>query len=496
MAKEIKKKKKSNNKFYKILSFILIVFSVLSFSVLIYFDIIPYKYLIPGIIVLGLIVFFIVIKLNRRTCLFTKLVCSLFSFIFIIIECLGISYAFGTIDFLNDIFDTGLRKDTYSIYVLNDSAYQSINDLKNKKIVIYQSDSSNLKKAEEKLSAKIKFEKQELDSLYESVDSLINKENDAIYVSTSLMAIYSEDHENSKDLKVIDSIDIISKNTSDFKGVNVTKKPFVLYLSGVDTTGSINSVSRSDVNLLAFVNPTKGKILLVNTPRDYYVTLASKGKKDKLTHAGIYGIEESANTLAKFYGTTVNYYARVNFTSFINIIDTLGGVNVNVEKPDFSYNDGIYCGSSTVCEQNSKRKFGNNMIYVKSGERNLNGEQALAYARNRHQYASGDNARGAHQAQILKAVLNKAMSPSILTKYNSLLKSLSKGVLTNVEQKTITKLVNMQLDDNIKWEIETLSVTGKDSSNITYSAGRAYVMEPDMESVNEAKLKIKSLMES
>jgi polyisoprenyl-teichoic acid--peptidoglycan teichoic acid transferase len=495
MAKDVKKKKKSH-KFYKVLSFILVVFTVLASSVLVYFDAIPTKYLIPGLIIIGIIVLFIAVKLNRRTCLFTKLISSFFSIILILIECLGINYAFGTIDFLNDIFDTGLRKNTYSVYVLNDSKYASLNDLKSKKIVIYKSESTDLNSAISKLESKVKFTKVVDDSLYESVNSLINKENDALYISDSLMDIYNEDHADGKSLKKIASIDVVSKNTSSFKSVNVAKKPFVLYLSGVDTSGSINNVSRSDVNILLFVNPEKGKIFILSTPRDYYVNLAKNNRKDKLTHAGIYGIEESANTLAKLYGTTVNYYARVNFTSFVNIIDKLGGITVDVEKPDYSYNDGIYCGSNTICEQNSQRKFGKNMIYIKSGTQILNGEEALAYARNRHQYSTGDNARGEHQAQIIEAVLKKAMTPAILTKYNSLLKSLSKGVLTNVEQRTITKLVNLQLDDNIKWDISNYSVTGTGDYNVCYSTGsaKAWVMNPDEKSISEAKLKIASVI--
>lgn len=496
---EIKQhKKKKSKRFYKILSFLLVVLSVAAGGILIYFNIIPLKYLVPGLVLLTLIVFFIAFKLNKRTCLFTKLVCSLFSIIIMACEVMGIIYALGTLDFLNDIIDTGLRTEIYNVYVLEDSDYTKLDDLNGKNIATYKSDSSNLSKAEEKLKHKINYKNVVKESLYEGVDSVINKENDALFVSDSMMEIYNEDHENGKKLRVLDSIDVLTKAKSIFKSVNVANKPFVVYLSGVDSSGTISKQSRSDVNILAFVNPDAGKIFLLNTPRDYYVTLASKHAKDKLTHAGIYGIEESANTLGLLYGTTVNYYARVNFTSFVNIINTLGGITVNVETPDYRYNDGIYCGSNTVCEQNSKRAFGSNMVYVKAGLQTLNGEQALAYSRNRHQYDGGDNARQLHQQQVLKGIIDKASSPAILAKYNSLLKSLSKGVLTNIEQKTITTLVNKQLDDNTKWTVENYTVKGTDSYNTTYSTGsaKAYVMVPDMNTVNEAKLKIKTIMES
>ena len=247
---------------------------------------------------------------------------------------------------------------------------------------------------------------------------------------------------------------------------------------------------------MAVVNPKKGKILLVATPRDYYVTLASKGAKDKLTHAGIYGINESAKTLGNLYNVDINYYARINFTSFVKLIDTLGGINVDVEKPDYRYNLGFDCGSGYVCEQNSNREFGNNLIKIKYGNQTLNGEQALAYSRNRHQYASGDVARQKHQQQVLEGITDKLMSKTILTKYNSILKSLSNGIKTNIDKDTISKLVTKQLKDNIGWNIESVVATGKDAYNYAYSTGKSkvYVIEPDEESVNSIKDKIKEVI--
>jgi polyisoprenyl-teichoic acid--peptidoglycan teichoic acid transferase len=492
-----KKDKRKRKIFNKILSFILVVFTVIACSVIVYFNIIPYKYLIPGIVLVGLVVFFIAYKLNARTCLFTKIICVLCSLIFILIDVVGVVYAFGTIDFLNKVFDTGLRAETYNVYVLKDSNYKELTDLKGKKIVTYKSDSSTLDEAKKKLGDKLSYKEYEKDSLYASVDSVITKENDALFASSSLMDVYAEDHANIKDLKILKTITIYTKRKSIFKSVNVTSKPFVVYLSGVDSAGNINAVNRSDVNIMAFVNPDAGKVLLVSTPRDYYVTLGTKGKKDKLTHAGIYGIDESAKTLELLYGTTVNYYARVNFTSFVNIVNTLGGITVDVQAPDFSYNDGIYCGRGTICEQNSKRNFGSSMIYVKSGIQTLNGEQALAYARDRHQYKNGDADRQLHQQEVLEAIISKLSSPSVLTKYNSILSGVSKGILTNLDQKTITKLVNKQLDEKTKWKVEKYTVTGKDSSNFCYALGsNAYVMEPDLNSVSEAKIQIKTIMES
>ena len=496
MTKSKQNKKRKTTKFYKVLSFILLLFTVFAASCLVYFEVLPVKYLIILGVIFSIIIFYIIYKLNVRTNLFTKLVCSLFSFIFIFIEIVGSIYAFGTIDFFNDIFDTGLRTETYGIYVLNDSNYSRIKDLNNKNIAVKidEEEQDSIDKALNKLASKIKYEKSEFDSITDASFSLENEECDALFVNETLMNVYLEEHDNN--IKLLDTIEITTKDTSEFKSVNVTKKPFVVYISGVDNSGKVAKSSRSDVNILAIVNPENGKILLINTPRDYYVALASNNKYDKLTHAGIYGTSESAKTLGNLYDVDVNYYVRVNFTSFIKIIDNLGGIEVDVEKPDYRYNLGIDCGSGYVCEQNSKREFGEHMIYIKSGKQTLNGEEALAYARNRHQYNGGDIARGRHQAQILEAIVKKASSPSILTKYNSILKSLSSGILTNIEQKTITKLINNQLDKNIKWEIELFSVKGKDDYAECYSTGKskAYVLRADEESLAEAKDKIKEVI--
>lgn len=476
MKKNLKKNnpKKKNGYFYKILSFSLIMMSVLATSVILYFEVLPLKYLIPLFVIVGLIVIGISYKLNTKTCLFTKLMMSLLSFVFIIIETLGIFYALGTIDFLNNIFDTGYRIEVYNVYVLKDANYTKLRDLEGKKLSIYQQDSENFKKAFTKLNSKISFTEEKTDNVNNAVDQVIKKETEALFLSETLMQIYKEEHEEEyAQLKVIDSVEVLTKSDKSFKTVNVTKNSFVVYLSGSDLEGSIKKVSRSDVNILAIVNPDKGKVLLINTPRDYYVTLASKNAKDKLTHAGIYGIEESALTLGKLYAVDVNYYARVNFTSFIKIIDGLGGIAVD-SKYAFSYDGYTF----------------------KKGSNNLKGQAALAFSRGRKMLPQGDISRGENQQAVIMGIIRKLSDGSILTKYPSLLNSLESGVMTNIDKATITKLANMQLDNKVKWEIETYNVKGKDSYNVTYSTGssKVYVMEPDLDTVNEAKLKIQNLM--
>jgi len=259
MAKKKEKKRKNNKKFYKILSFILLLVTVFAFSVLTYFDALPMKYLIIGGALLALIILFIMYKLNVKTNLFTK------SIIFIFIGILGSIYAFGTINFFNNIFDTGYKIESYGVYTLSTNEYKKIKELNNKNIAIKNDDdSSALEQALNKLSKRIKYEKQEFDNISDTINSVVTGDNDAFIVNESIMNIYVDEHDEMPNLRLIDTIEVTIKDESKFKDVNVTKKPFVVYISGIDDTGNILKSARSDVNILAFVNPNTGKVLFLS----------------------------------------------------------------------------------------------------------------------------------------------------------------------------------------------------------------------------------------
>ena len=472
VKKDLKKQKSTF--FYKLISFILVMCSVIAAGVVVYFEILPYKYLLPLLVIITLLVGWISYKLNRKSCLFTKLCLIFLSLGIIAFESLGVCYAYGTASFLNNILDSGQHQEIFNLYVLDDGTKTSLDALANQNILVYQSDGEALSKAEKALKEKLNYIAQPVDELGASVQKLIDKESEAFFISEVLMQIYKEDHEELyNQLKIIDSVEVSIKKDSTLKKVDIAKQPFVVYLSGTDDYGGVKKVARSDTNMLAVVNPARGKILIINTPRDYYVTLASKNAKDKLTHAGIYGIEESANTLGLLYEVEVNYYARVNFSSFTKIIDALGGIEVE-SKYNFSYNGYSF----------------------KKGKNNLKGNAALAFSRGRKMLPLGDEDRGQNQQAVLAGIIKKLTDKKILTKYNTLLNSLEKGLITNVERDVITQAVNMQLDENIKWEIETYAVTGSHSNNVTYSTGRnkCYVMEPNMETVTEAKAKIQNVL--
>lgn len=481
------KNKKGKNKsslVFRIISIILLLSSIVSCGLLIYFEILPIMYLSLFIIVGGIIVFLLFKLLNnKRLKKWIKVTFSIPSILLIIIFTFICFYSFGTIGFFNNILDIGLRTDSYSLYVLSSSEYEDIKDLEDKIIGVSEVNDDATLKAIEKVSNKIEFNMAEFDTTSDSADAIIENEVDAIVALDSNIDILKEDSDDYDNLKAIYTFNVNTKVETIGNDVDVSKENFVFYISGIDTNGKVGAKARSDVNILVAVNPDENKILMVNTPRDYYVKLHGKKAMDKLTHAGVYGIEESVTTLEDLYDIDINYYARVNFTTFINIVEELDGITVDVPV--------------SFCEQTSSRT-SSRQICLKKGIQTLNGEEALALSRTRHTIQGGDRGRIKNQMLVLEAIIDKALSPKIITKYNSLLNSVSDSVITNIEQKSVTKLIKKQIKNNESWEIESYSVTGKDSSSTTYSTGsaKAYVMKQDEKSILEAKELFDKILET
>lgn len=261
----------------------------------------------------------------------------------------------------------------------------------------------------------------------------------------------------------------------------ITKEPFVVYLSGVDTRGELTEKARSDVNILAVVNPKTKQVALINTPRDYYVDLAGTDSKDKLTHAGLYGVENSMETLGNLYGIEADHYIRINFAGFMTIVDALGGVDVYSDQAFTSVGSPGYYDPTTFAE----------------GWNHLDGQAALAFARERKAFATGDVQRGINQMKVIDAMLNKIKSPTLLMSFSRLMEAASDCFVTSFSQDQISALVRMQLSDFAEWSIESYTVTGTSAkSTQCYSAkGQSlYVMKPDTNSVNEAKALIAGVL--
>ena len=261
----------------------------------------------------------------------------------------------------------------------------------------------------------------------------------------------------------------------------ITKEPFVIYLSGVDTRGELTEKARSDVNILAVVNPQTKQVALINTPRDYYVDLAGTNSKDKLTHAGLYGVETSMATLGNLYGVSVDHYIRINFAGFISVVDALGGVDVYSDQAFTSVGSPGYYDPTTFAE----------------GWNHLDGKSALAFARERHAFASGDIQRGINQMKVIDAMLNKIKSPALLMGFSKIMDAASDCFVTDFSQDQISALVRMQLSDFANWDIQSYTVTGSSgTSTQCYSAKgqKLYVMKPDEASVSKAKEMIATVL--
>ena len=444
-----------------------LISSIFFFSFLFYIDLLPTKYsiiiLIVALIFNGLNIFLVNLrKLKKKI----KKVISVFIIISILVMTIATFYIGKTLGVLINNGDSKYKLEHYSVIVLKNSEYKKIKDIKDEEVGCFEN-STGSENANERLLKEVKVDFKEYKTSDTLVDDLLNSKVNVIVIEDSIKEIMEEEIEKFKiSTKVIYSFTIKTKVETTLKEVNVTKEPFAIYISGIDTYGQISSVSRSDVNMLMVVNPKTHQILLVSIPRDYYVQLhGTTGTKDKLTHAGIYGIDMSIQTIEDLLELDINYYIKVNFTSVIDIVDALGGLDVYSEYTFTSY---------------SGFRFKKGMNYV-------NGEQALDFARTRKAFSDGDRQRGKNQQAVLEAIIRKATDKSIITKYNSLLNAINGKYQTNISMKKITSLIKKQLKDMESWNVTSYSLTGTDSSNYTYTYNQLlYVMQPDQDSVEEA----------
>ena len=314
-------------------------------------------------------------------------------------------------------------------------------------------------------------------SYQEAYDNLKSGKSKAMVLSGSYASLLeSVDSNYASNLKTIYTYKIKKKNNNSANPVD--SKVFNIYISGIDTYGSISTVSRSDVNIIMTVNMNTHKILLTTTPRDAYVKIPGGGadQYDKLTHAGIYGVETSEQTLEDLYGIKLDYYARINFTSFLKLIDQLGGVTV--------HNDQAF----------TQEKFD-----FPVGDIQMNSEQALGFVRERYNLDGGDNDRGKNQEKVISAILNKLASLKSVSNFTSIVNNLQDSVQTNMSLNTINALANTQLESGSKFTVTSQAVTGTGSTGqlISYAMPNSslYMMKLDNSSVESASQAIKKLME-
>ena len=441
-----------------------------------YVGFIPLKYIVALIVLcLFLLAYEVFSQMTDKTYIVGRVLCALICFFYIG----GGYYCVNTYSAIDEMAGQQVKVDEISCIVLKDDPAQSIYDTKDYTFgILAANDRENTNKALAEVQAAIGKEPATIE--YQDNDTLI----DALYAKDVKVIVINEANRSpieeyyktfSDDTRVLNTHKVETVIQEDEKLDDITKTPFNVYLS--DVYGSIKATSRSDVNVIVTVNPSTKQILLTSTPRDYYVPLTvSNGIPDKLTHAGIHGVDCSIGTLENLYGIDIDYYVRVNFTSVRKIVDLLGGVKVYSDY-DFTSDWGPS---------------------FKKGYNQVNGKQALAFCRERHHFANGDYQRGRDHQHMIEAILNKAMSPDILPNYADLLKTASKNFQTNMSTKEITALAKMQLNDMSQWTIKYANAAGQGASKTTYSyqSRKLYVCVPDYNSVAKITKRINKVLKA
>ena len=432
------------------------------------------------IITIGLLVVLaisIFLQKAKKSTLVTTIILVVFS----LISLVGVFGFKQMIDITNRMNQTAAFSEVeMSIVVPKDSDIKDVNQL-----TTVQAPTKVDKNNVDTLMSALKKDKKvdvkvdDVASYQEAYDNLKSGKSKAMVLSGSYASLLeSVDSNYASHLKTIYTYKIKTKNNNSAKQVD--SKVFNIYISGIDTYGSISTVSRSDVNIIMTVNMNTHKILLTTTPRDAYVKIPGGGadQYDKLTHAGIYGVETSEKTLENLYGIKIDYYARINFTSFLKLIDQLGGVTVHNDQAFTSLHG----------------KFD-----FPVGDIQMNSEQALGFVRERYSLDGGDNDRGKNQEKVISAIVNKLASLKSVSNFTSIVNNLQDSVQTNMSLDTINALANTQLDSGSKFTVTSQAVTGTGSTGqlTSYAMPNSslYMMKLDDSSVESASQAIKNLME-
>lgn len=402
-----------------------------------------------------------------------------------IVLALACVYMNVTYDALAKMTGVSTQISNIHVYVLVDDPAQSLEATKDYQFGILRAlDRENTDKVVTGINRDLNkdISISEYDNVLTLVDALYNGETKAIILNSAYISFITgtegyEDFESR--IRLVSSQEIVEEvkpkdkdkdKVEEYEGDEV----IAVYISGNDCEGVPEVNGNSDVNIILVANLKTRQILLVSTPRDFYVPLSiSNGQKDKLTHAGVYGIDVSVETLEMLYEVDINDYVKVNFTGFIEIVDALGGVNVYSEYDFYTEN-----------------------IHYNVGYNQLNGYEALMFARNRGAFSDGDRQRGKNQMAVIEAIIKEMATSDMLKNYGDVLEAISGSMITSMSYEEISNLVKFQLNNMQSWEVLKYSVNGYDSANTTYSlGGTAYVMEPDYDTVEQAKEYIKQMYE-
>ena len=385
----------------------------------------------------------------------------------------GAHYARKTTNFIQGITGVHYETQTYEVRVLKSSGFNEIAQLRNQHVG-FMTTNPNLEDTKTNLKSAVNYKAQDFEDLGTMISSIYAFETAAVVLNDSYTQYIEEsDSEFINDSKVIYSFEVNKVADDEPVRVDVANKPFIVYISGSDSRGKISDVARSDVNMLMVINPQTGKILLVNIPRDYYVQLhGTTGMKDKLTHAGIYGVNKSKTTIEDLLGIEINYTVKVGFNTVIDVVDAIGGIDIFSDKEFTAWT--------------------NKTCHFKYGTQHVDSTCALAFSRERYTYAAGDRHRGENQQAVITAIINKMSDPKYMLKYSDILSAAEGSFETNLSYDEITGFAKQQLSALKHWEVESIALDGTGASLPTYSMGsqKLYVMIPNQATIDAAKAKI------
>lgn len=478
------KKKQAKKPIYKTAGFYFVliyaILTILFIAQMFISNIVPMKYMIPVIVVLLLLLLgMYYLQLGKRVNKVNRILGKVLIVILAAFLGVGNWYVFKMSDTFGRMSGNNTQVDQMSVVVLKDSQMEKIGDLKGKKLGISKTGDTTLN-----TKALADIEKDlgedvttvEYSSYKTFADDLYDGKVDALLINEGSRGLFEDNHPKfNNETKVIASYEY-EKETKDIsKDVNVTKEPFSVYITGIDTYGSISTVSRSDVNMIVTVNPNTHQVLLTSIPRDYYIPQPCQGgQTDKLTHTGLWGVEATVEAVEQYFNMEINYYARVNFSSVVEIVDALGGITVD-NPVAFTASDGTYSYAA--------------------GSIQMDGAQALRFARERYNLADGDRDRGRNQMRVITGMINKMISPSIITRYTSIMNAIGGSFQTNMSSNEMSSLVKMQINDMSGWDIKQISVSGVGNGSAWSPANgfNSWVMEPDQNTVANAVNLIKKV---
>ena len=486
--KKTNKKKKASMKFKLLARFLWL----LTIAITVFFgyelhklNMLPFKYyfIVMAIMFLLMFIFGAVIwrkKVGKISLSFI----SILMIIYLVIFSFGSLKIKDTVNFMEKNLGIKFETNTYYVLVNSDSEYKKLKDIKGETVYSYK-DQDDMKDVEKWLTKKVEVNIEYETSIYDLLNNVAIDKELIIYVNSGNYDVMVQNNEEyAKKVKILETIDIRTKKDVKKTELDVTEDPFIILINGIDTRSDyLPSRSLSDVNMLMVVNPAEHKILLLGIPRDYYLTIpGTGGAQDKLTHTGVIGgIDTTIATLEEEFGIKINYYVRVNFNFVVNLVDAIGGVDL-VNDQDY----GISCWTDRGCYFEPGANYG------------VSGRCALAFARERYAYSTGDRHRVENQQQVLKHTFNKVTSSStLISSYSDILNSLNGTFKTNLSNEDISKLVKMQINDMSGWDIEQYSVDGSGTSAYTYSYPNQelYVMIPDESTVDIAKSKLTEILE-